>query len=267
MTRALARFACGTLAVALAIGATSGAAASNAKTVAQAGVLRLSDFPTGWKQSRRASSSDKELDALAAEIASCKPFLAFGRANKKNPRVKSPNFDLHQAHVTNAVSVYPSAAKATVAMRSFTDARLPDCFKQLFSAEFKAQLVKDKQVARQLRSVKVNIGRLDGVQIGNEAAAYKGTVDVGLKDGTVTSIGVAFIAVRVDGAIAGYSYTADTDISAALQPAIVSSISRLQDATASASASGPPGSTRTLRGAGPDRRPRGARAGRPRAPT
>jgi hypothetical protein len=67
VTRALARFACGTLAVVLAIGATSGAAASgattaNAKQVAQAGVLRRSDFPTGWEQSPRESSSDKELD-------------------------------------------------------------------------------------------------------------------------------------------------------------------------------------------------------------
>ncbi len=241
MICALARFARGTLVVALVIGATSGAAASgattaNAKQVAQAGLLRLSDFPTGWKQSPRESSSDKELDARAAKIASCKPFLAFGKANKKNPRVKSPNFDLHQAHVTNAVSVYPSAAKATVAMRSFTDARLPDCFKQLFSAEFKTQLVKDKHVAKQLKSVKVDVGRLDGVQIGDEAIVYQGTVEVGLKDGTVTTIGLAIIAVRVDNAIAGYSYTADTDISAALQPAIVSSVSRLRDATAAASA-------------------------------
>jgi hypothetical protein len=43
--------------------------------------------------------------------------------------------------------------------------------------------------------------------------------------------------VRVGEAIAGYSYTADTDISAALQPAIVSSVSRLHAATTAASTS------------------------------
>lgn len=241
MICALARFARGTLVVALVIGATSGAAASgattaNAKQVAQAGLLRLSDFPTGWKQSPRESSSDKELDARAAKIASCTAFLAVSKANKKNPRATSPAFDQAQAHVTNTVSVYPSAAKATVTMHTFADAKLPDCLDKLFSAEFKAQLAEKPQVAKQLGSVKADVGRLDGVEIGDEAVAYEGTIDVGLKDGTVTTIGLAIIAVRVDNAIAAYSYTADTDISAALQPAIVSSVSRLQDATAAASA-------------------------------
>jgi hypothetical protein len=134
------------------------------------------------------------------------------------------------------VSVSPSAAKATVTMHTFADAKLPDCLDKLFSAEFKAQLAEKPQVAKQLKSVKVDVGRLDGVQIGDEAIVYQGTVEVGLKDGTVTTIGLAIIAVRADNAIAGYSYTADTDISAALQPAIVSSVSRLRDATAAASA-------------------------------
>jgi hypothetical protein len=239
VTRVPARFACGALAAVLALGASAGAASaatSGPAQVARAGVLRRSDFPAGWKQNPRPSSTDDELDQLAAKIAGCKPFLAFSQANKKNPRAKSPDFDLQQAHVNNSVSVFPSAAKATAAMRTFNDARLPDCLKQLFSAEFRSQLAKNKQVAKQLKSVKVAIGRLDGLQIGNEAAAYEGTVDVGLKDGTVTTIGLAVIAVRVDDAIAGYSYTADTDISTALQPAIVLSVSRLQSATAAASA-------------------------------
>lgn len=240
MIRAVARLACGALAVALAIGASSGAAASgatrsDAKQVAQAGVLRISDFPTGWSQTARASSSDDELDASAAKIARCRQFVAFSKANKKNPRAKSPAFEQGQANVDNTVSVYPSVAKATAAMRTYADADLPVCLDKLFSAEFKAQLSKQPKVAKQLRSVKLDIGRLDGVQIGDEAVAYEGTAAVGLKDGTVTTIGLAVIAVRVDDAISGYSYTADTDISAALQPAIVASVSRLRAATAAAS--------------------------------
>lgn len=238
MIRTVARFACGTLVAVLAVGASAAAGVSatgaNAKEVAQAGVLQLSDFPTGWEQSPRESSSDDELDARAAKITSCKPFLAFSKANKKNPRAKSPNFDLDQAHVTNAVNVYPSVASASAAMRTFGNARLPECLDKLFSAEFKAQLAKTPGVAKQLESVKVDIGRRDDVQIGDEVVVYEGTVNVGLKDGTDTTIGLAVIAVRVDNAIAGYSYAADSDISAALQPAIVSSVSRLQDATTSA---------------------------------
>jgi hypothetical protein len=230
--------ACGALVAVVAAGASAGpfafAATSSPAQVAQAGVLRRSDFPAAWKQAPRRASADDELDQRAAKIASCKPFLAFSRANKKNPRAKSPDFDLQQAHVNNAVSVYPSVATATSAIRRFTDARLPHCLDQLFTAQFKAQLAKDKAVAKQISSVKVKIPRLAGVQIGDEAVAYEGTVDVSLKNGTVTTFGLAVIAVRVGNAIAGYSYTADTDISAALQPAIVSSVSRLQGATAAA---------------------------------
>lgn len=194
-------------------------------------MLRVSDFPAGWKQTTRSSSSDKELDARAAKIASCKPFLAFRKANKKNPRAQSPNFDLDESHVNNTVSVYPSAANATAAMRSFNDARLSPCLDKLFSGEFRAQLAEDERVAKQLRSVKVDIGRLDGVEIGDDAVAYQGTVVVTLKGATVTNFGLAIIAVRVDNAIPGYSYTADTDISAARQP-VIESVSRLKAATA-----------------------------------
>jgi hypothetical protein len=239
VTRALARLACGALVAMLAVGgsagATAAAATSNPKDVARAGVLRRSDFPAGWEQHPRQSSSDNELDNRAAKITSCKPFLAFTKANKKNPRATSPNFDLDQADVNNTVSVFPSATKATAAMQTFTDTRLPGCLEKLYAAESTAQLAKTKKVAKQLQSVKVDIARLDGVQLGAEAIAYQGTVKVTLKDGTLTTIGLAVIAVRVDDAVAAYSYTADTDISAALQPAIVSSVSRLQHATAATS--------------------------------
>ena len=173
------------------------------------------------------------MDAAAAKIAKCKQFLAFSKENRKNPRAKSPNFELAQSSVTNTVSIFPSTSRASAAMRTLGDTGVPACLEKLFGALFKVQLAKDKKVSRQLVSVKVDIGRLAGVQIGDEAIAYEGTVDVSLKDGTVTTIGLALIAVRVAGAIDAFSYTADTDISAALQPAIVASVSRLQAATAS----------------------------------
>jgi hypothetical protein len=234
------RLALGALVVTLVVGGLAGAGAAadgqNPQQVARAGVLRGSDFPTGWKQSPRNSSAESGLDRRAAKIAACKPYLAFTRAAKKNPRATSPDFDLDQAHVNNSVSVFPSVARAAAAMKTFGAAKLPKCLDTIFSSEFTAQLRKTPKVAKQLESVKVDIGRLDGVQIGDDAVAYEGTVDVGLKDGTVTTIGLAVIAVRVDDAVAGYSYSADTDISSALQPAIVTSVSRLRAAAAAAAA-------------------------------
>ena len=206
------------------------AAASSDQSVAKAGVLVGSDFPADWTQSTRGQTSDKTLDAAAAKVAACKPFLAFSRANKKNPRAKSPNFDLQNANVTNSVSVFPSQAKATAAMHTFADRRLPACLDALFRSVFTQQLKKTSSLAGQLKSVDTSIAPVTDVRIGDQAVAYQGTVDVAFKDGTSQSVGLGIVSVRVGKAVSGYSWTSDTDISAALQPAIVQSVTRLHDA-------------------------------------
>jgi len=208
------------------------AATTTDKQVARAGVLVQSDFPTGWTTKARAKTPDSVLDAAAAKIASCKPFIAFSKANKNNPRAKSPNFDHEQANVTNTVSVYASDTKAEASIRTFSDARMPECLQKLFNAVYEKQLEQDKKTAAQVTSVTTAIAPVADVRIGNEAVAYQGTVDIGLKDGTTQTVGIGFAATRVGKAVAGYSWTSDTDISATLQPAIVTSVKRLQDAQA-----------------------------------
>jgi hypothetical protein len=222
------------LALALAVTsavASAGASAADDQRLARTGVLQRSDFPTGWTQSSRGTGTDGEVDAQAAKLTGCQPFVAYARANRKVPRALSPNFDLGQSTVTNTVSVYPSTARATAAITTFRDPRMPACLKRLFTAVFKAQLSKNKKTAKQLKSVITDIALESGVRLGDDAVVYQGTVDVGLKNGTVETIGLGFVTVRVGTALSGYSYTTDTDISAALQPAIVASITRLQRAT------------------------------------
>ena len=222
-------------AVALGVATTPAHAAKTSskvsdKQVAQAGVLVRSDFPDGWTQGKRSDSSDAQLDAAAAKIKACAPFLAFSKANKRTPHATSPNFDDAQSNVTNAVSVYPSTAKAVAAMRLFGNARLPKCLERLFSGVFDAQLAKKRSLAKQIRSVTTHIALVDGVRIGDQVTVYEGTVDVALKDGTSQRIGLGVLAVRVGDALVRYSYTADTDISSALQPAIVASVDRVEKA-------------------------------------
>jgi hypothetical protein len=217
-------------AVALPGSAASPAASTADQTLAKSGVLVQSDFPAGWTSSTRGQTSDKALDAAAAKVAACKPFLAFSRANRKNPRAKSPNFGHAQSNVTNSVSVYPSAAKATAAMRTFADPRLPDCFDALFRSVFTQQLKKTSSKADEIASVDTSIAPVSDVRLGDEAVAYQGTVDVEMKDGTSESIGLGVLSARAGKAVTGYSWTSDVDISAALQPAIVKSVARLQDA-------------------------------------
>jgi hypothetical protein len=219
------------LAVALAA-PTAGAAPSDRK-LARAGVLAQSDFPAGWTASTRAKTPNSVLAAAAAEIVSCKPFLAYSKASRKNPRVKSPNFDQGQSSVSNSVSVYPSTAKAESAMATFSDSRMSDCLQKLFNSVYERQLEKDEKHATQVTSVTTSIAPVPDVRLGDQAVAYQGTVDVGLKDGTTETIGIGFASARVGKAVSGFSWTSDTDISATLQPAIVTSVSRLQDAQSS----------------------------------
>ena len=219
-----------TVASLVALAAPGAAAATTDKQIARAGVLVQSDFPADWTSRARAKTPDAALDAAAAKIASCKSFLAFSKANRKNPRVLSPNFEQQRSSVTNAVSVYPSDAKAQATIHTFSDTRMPDCLQKLFNAIYQRQLQQDPKTRNQVTSVTTTIGTLPDVRIGDEAVVYQGTVDVGLKDGSTQVIALGFAASRVGKAIAGYSWTSDTDISDTLQPAIVTSLTRLQNA-------------------------------------
>jgi hypothetical protein len=115
-------------------------------------------------------------------------------------------------------------------MDSFANSRLPPCLERLFTTIFRAELTKKKDVAGQIASVRASIQPVSGLHIGDEVVAYQGAVAIALKDGTTQSIGVGVMSVRVGSAIDGYSWTSDTDISAALQPAIVTSVARLHAA-------------------------------------
>jgi hypothetical protein len=206
------------------------AGAATDTDVAQAGVLVLTDFPSGWTQSPRPKGSDAALDAAAAKVKTCGAFSAFDRSNRANPRAESPNFDDHQANVTNTVSVYGSTAEAVAAMHTFADAHVPKCLDALYTSIFRGELTRTKEVAKELASVRTSVKPVSGIVIGDQAIAYQGAVDVALKDGTTQSIGLGVVTARVGNAVSGYSWTSDTDISAALQPAIVTSVARLKTA-------------------------------------
>jgi hypothetical protein len=218
--------------LALVVPGAAAAATTTDKQLASAGVLVQSDFPAGWTTKARAKTPDSALDKAAAKIPSCKPFIAFGKANKKNPRAKSPSFDQAHSDVANSVSVYPSDVKAEATVRTFSDARMPDCLQKLFNAAYAMQLRKDEQTAAQVDSISTTIAELPDIRIGDQAVVYQGTVDIYMKDGSTQIVALGFAATRVGRAVAGYSWTSDIDISDVLQPAIVSSVNRLQDAQA-----------------------------------
>ena len=206
------------------------AATSADEQLAEAGVLQLSDFPSGWKQRARGPEADAAVERQAAKVASCNAFSAFAAANRRNPRARSGNFDFGQSNVTNNVSVYPTIAKARAAVTKFRNAKMSRCLEGLSTVVYRRELRARTSIAEQLESVTTEIAREEGIRLGDDAVVYQGTVDVGLENGTTQTVGLGFVTVRVGTALAGYAYTTDTDISAALQPAIVASVTRLQRA-------------------------------------
>ena len=213
---------------------TTTAGTSTDEQLARTGVLQQTDFPAGWQQTARGPTSDTELDAQAAKIPSCKPFRTFSATNRRQPRAKSENFDQGQSSVTNTVSVFPSTDRAVAAIATFRDARITGCLERLFTAIYRKELEKEPKTAKQLKSITTNLGRQDAIRLGDAAVVYQGTVEVSLKNGAKQTVGLGLVAVRAGRALAGYSYTFDQDISAALQPAIVASVTRLQRAAPAA---------------------------------
>ena len=63
--------------------APAAVAASADRQLAETGVLQLSDFPAGWTESARGSTSDAVVDREAAALPNCKAFTKFAAANKK----------------------------------------------------------------------------------------------------------------------------------------------------------------------------------------
>ena len=210
-----------------------GAATSSAdQTVARAGVLVAADFPSGWVQKPHDSSGDATAAKAASKISSCQQFAAFTKANKKNPRAVSPDFNLGQASVSNTVDLFASQQAAKAALAAFRSSSVATCLNSLFSVLLRAQLAKDKTVGPQIKSIKSQIALVSGVQGGDEAVAYEGPVVVTLKNGQATTIGVGYATIRDGRAVNGYSYTTDSDISTVLADAVNSSNDRLVAALA-----------------------------------
>jgi hypothetical protein len=210
-----------------------GAATNGAdQAVAQAGVLVAADFPSGWVQKPHDKSGDAIAAKAASKISSCKQFAAFTKANKKNPRAVSPDFDLGQASVSNTVDLFASTTAAKAALAAFRKSSVTTCLNSLFNVLLKAELAKDKTIGAQLKSIKSQIALVSNSQGGDEAVTYEGPVVVTLKNGQATIIDVGYATIRDGRAVNGYSYTTDSDISTVLSNAVSSSNNRLVAALA-----------------------------------
>jgi hypothetical protein len=222
------------IAIALSASAASGLSTSNRandRKIARAGALTAGDLPSAWTQRRRDVSDEAHTDAIAAKIPICRQFIAFSKANRKNPRVRSPEFALQDSTFDNTVNVFPSERAADKAMQTFGGVDLPECMNKLFKALLIEQLSKNKNTAAHVKSVDVDIQPYNVQNYGDDTVSYEGSVRVSTKDGSEVDLGVGNTAVRVGRVVSAYSYLiAQAGASDALEGAVQSSLARLQQA-------------------------------------
>jgi len=198
-------------------GATSGT--SNDTQIARQGALVTADVPADWTQKPASSSSDAATEKAASKIPECKQYVAFEKAVKKVPRAKSPDFDLQNSSISNTVSVFTNATKATAAMNVFGSSKTEACINKLFD---KLLTTKDATVASQIKLVALNVG--------DQSIAYAGTITVTPAGTQAQTFGVSALAIRAGRGVGAYSYFSDTDQTSVLSSAVDSSMARLRTA-------------------------------------
>ena len=96
---------------------------SSDAAIARAGLLRLSDFPSGWKQTRHK-------DSKPTGLASCKGTEQV-TANNKKYRAQSPDFNQGATmYAENSVYVFPKESQATAFLEPYQAAAAGTCLQQ-----------------------------------------------------------------------------------------------------------------------------------------
>ena len=199
------------------IGAVPASASKASDTqLAQTGLLVQSDFPTGWTSAPRDTSSDAATEKTAKKIPSCAAYLGLRAASDREANAKSLEFTLGNSQVHDTVTVYPTVAGATAALKVFSRASVLKCINALF--------------AKVAPTATVKVSRSSITPIADGTTAYEGTVTVDENGAKVTS-GVGVAAVRTGRGVLVYSYTVDTTNALQLLPTLVDETSARLTAT------------------------------------
>jgi len=194
---------------------------SNDAQIAKQGSLVVSDFPSGWTQTKASSSSDRATEQVASKIPDCKQYIVFEKALKNLPRAESPDFDLQNSSISNTADVFKNAKSATVAMHVFGSSKTESCINKLFS---KLVTTKDVTVAGQIKPIQLNVG--------DQSIGYAGPITVTPHGAPAQTFGVSVFAIRTGRGVNAYNYFADSDQSSVLSAVVNTSMTRFHAALA-----------------------------------
>ncbi len=183
----------------------------------RAGLLRASDFPTGWRDVGSTSSSNnaRETKRIAKGIADCREFVEQSDVEDRRTKVESNDFenaaeaavDRDQASTSsNEVVAYRSTAESKTAYDGFAGSSTTSCFQQLFDQLLQQQMDAAAAPGQPTPTLTTSVDRLGVPAAGDATTAYQ--VVVTIEAGTVRRQ-LAFVVqlVRVDKYVVSYSGT------------------------------------------------------------
>ncbi len=201
--------------------------------IAEAGLLTADDFPAGWTETPDDGSGDREVEAAAKEISSCKRYRTLRAMGKKQPRAESSDFELNDSRIDNSIAVFASKSDAKSAMKLFEHSSVVQCIDRLFTGLLGEQLASDPDTSGSVTDLQLDLEANELEDIGDRAHAYEGSVRLEGSDGSSATYGLGFAAVQVGRAVSIYSYFIDSEAVLALLPEVVdASVARLDTAVA-----------------------------------
>lgn len=193
------------------------AAASKAGDVktARQGVFQPSDFSSAWSGTRNTSASDESVIKSASKIPACKQYVAVRKSASVLPKARSLEFDDGAGtSASNTVYAFPSVAKATAAVTTYSASGVPTCLEQL--------------TAGSLEGADITVTAVDIGTLGDQSTGYSG--DITTADGSKAQVLSAI--VRVGRFVDVYSFQTESESppTAEINAAVDASIQRLTDA-------------------------------------
>jgi hypothetical protein len=187
------------------------------KKAMRAGAVRASDFPTGWRDTGKpsSSSSDKATKRVANGIADCREFVKQADVEDRRTKIKSNEFenaaeaaaDPDQASTSsNDVVAYASAAEAKTAYDAFAGSSTTACLQQLFDQLLQQQLAASTTPGQPSPTLTTSVERLGVPAAGDATTGYEVVVTIEL-GAESQQLALVVQLVRVDQYIVNYTGT------------------------------------------------------------
>lgn len=210
------------LVAALVVAPVAGAATTAAKkpsdsSIAKQGVLKLSDFPSGWTQS-------KHQESKPSGVSACK---GTDQANAKNRKYKAQSPDFAHGDLTaaeNSVYVFPKAAQAIAYLKPYQATSAGTCLQQGVAKAVQKVAGAKVQVQQLDLSTALKAGTLD------DAVGYEILATLPQSGGSPVQVVFVVVAVRMGRAVVGYQFEDQNQPLSEIDTLIDATLTRLKAA-------------------------------------